>query len=58
MYPLGVRARSATVTGEDLVPEQRIGATARAAELAIAQLAVVGRPPCDAGPELAEARPR
>ncbi|MEU4216485.1 hypothetical protein [Actinoplanes sp. NPDC026623] len=44
---------AAALAGENLIREQRIGETAREAELAISRLAA-GPAPSDAGPELAE----
>jgi hypothetical protein len=46
---------AAALAGESVLREQRIGRTARAAELAISQLAATGAGPAvEAGPELAE----
>jgi hypothetical protein len=45
---------AAALAGEDLIREQRIGTTAREAELTISRLAVGGPSPTEAGPELAE----
>jgi hypothetical protein len=45
---------AAALAGEDLLREQRIGETARAAELAISRLTASGPASLDAGPELAE----
>ena len=45
---------TAALAGENLIREQRLGETARAAELAISQLTAAGPPRTEAGPELAE----
>jgi len=45
---------AAALAGENLIREQRLGATAREAELAISRLAAGGAPGSEAGPELAE----
>jgi hypothetical protein len=45
---------AAALAGENLIREQRIGTTAREAEMAISRLAAGGPPPTEAGPELAE----
>jgi hypothetical protein len=45
---------AAALAGENLIREQRVGDTAREAELAISRLTVGGPPQTDAGPELAE----
>jgi hypothetical protein len=45
---------AAALAGEHLIREQRIGNTAREAELAISRLTAAGPPQTDAGPELAE----
>ncbi|GGQ78996.1 hypothetical protein [Couchioplanes azureus] len=45
---------AAALAGENLIREQRVGETAREAELAISRLAVAGAAPADSGPELAE----
>jgi len=45
---------AAALAGENLIREQRIGETARQAELAISSLTAAGPPRTDAGPELAE----
>jgi hypothetical protein len=45
---------AAALAGEELIREQRIGETARAAELAISRLTSGGPPRTEAGPELAE----
>ena len=45
---------AAALAGENLIREQRIGDTARAAELAISRLTAAGPPQTEAGPELAE----
>ncbi len=45
---------AAALAGENLIREQRIGETARQAELAISRLAASGPPRTEAGPELAE----
>ena len=45
---------AAALAGENLIREQRIGETAREAELAISRLTAAGAAPSDAGPELAE----
>lgn len=45
---------AAALAGENLIREQRIGETARHAELAISRLTTAGSPATEAGPELAE----
>ncbi|MGW4944469.1 hypothetical protein ACWEOZ_23090 [Actinoplanes sp. NPDC004185] len=45
---------AAALAGENLIREQRIGDTAREAELAISRLTAAGPPRTEAGPELAE----
>jgi hypothetical protein len=45
---------AAALAGENLIREQRIGETARQAELAISRLTAAGPPQTEAGPELAE----
>jgi hypothetical protein len=45
---------AAALAGENLIREQRIGETARAAELAISRLTAAGPPRTEAGPDLAE----
>ncbi|GAA3349016.1 hypothetical protein GCM10020358_69620 [Amorphoplanes nipponensis] len=45
---------AAALAGEHLIREQRIGDTAREAELAISRLTAAGPPRTEAGPELAE----
>jgi hypothetical protein len=45
---------AAALAGENLIREQRIGDTAREAELAISRLTAAGPPQTDAGPDLAE----
>ncbi|MEV6599258.1 hypothetical protein AB0M36_20745 [Actinoplanes sp. NPDC051346] len=45
---------AAALAGEDLIREQRVGQTAREAELAISRLTLAGSAPADSGPELAE----
>jgi hypothetical protein len=45
---------AAALAGEDLLREQRIGRTARDAELAISRLTAAAAAPADSGPELAE----
>ncbi|AGZ40059.1 hypothetical protein [Actinoplanes friuliensis] len=45
---------AAAIAGENLIREQRIGETARQAELAISRLTATGPSSSDAGPDLAE----
>jgi hypothetical protein len=45
---------AAALAGEELIREQRIGETARQAELAISRLTAAGPPQTEAGPALAE----
>jgi hypothetical protein len=45
---------AAALAGEELIREQRLGETAREAELAIARLTAAAISPLDSGPELAE----
>ncbi len=45
---------AAALAGENLIREQRIGDTAREAELAISRLTAAGPPRTESGPELAE----
>ncbi|MEV4637451.1 hypothetical protein AB0J80_08880 [Actinoplanes sp. NPDC049548] len=45
---------AAAIAGENLIREQRIGQTARDAELAISRLALTATAPADSAPELAE----
>ncbi|OJF13401.1 hypothetical protein [Couchioplanes caeruleus] len=45
---------AAALAGENLIREQRVGETAREAELAISRLTAAGATPADSGPELAE----
>jgi hypothetical protein len=45
---------AAALAGEELIREQRVGETARQAELAISRLTAAGPPQSEAGPELAE----
>ena len=45
---------AAALAGENLIREQRIGNTAREAELAISRITAAGPPSTEAGPELAE----
>ncbi|MFI5491836.1 hypothetical protein [Actinoplanes sp. NPDC051859] len=45
---------AAALAGENLLREQRVGETAREAELAISRLSAAASAPADSGPELAE----
>ena len=45
---------AAALAGEELIREQRLGETAREAELAIARLTAAATSPLDSGPDLAE----